>query len=55
MIIYLLDEVESGRGYQLIRDSFSDIQPVIAEIQSEQDNLFFIKSLTLKIQSEKNG
>ena len=39
MIFYLLEEVEVGEAEQMIHDYFADIQPIIAEINPEQDDL----------------
>lgn len=40
MVFYLLDEAESGKIDQLIKDYFADIQPIIAEIKPEKDDLY---------------
>ena len=39
MIFYLLEEVEVGEADQKIQDYFADIQPIIAEIKADKEDL----------------
>ncbi|MCJ8146788.1 hypothetical protein MKI79_07725 [Acinetobacter sp. A3.8] len=39
MIFYLLEEVEVGEADQMIQDYFADIQPIIAEIKPNKEDL----------------